>query len=129
MGFNPDGVWSPGGGWVEWKAVRHIELRQTRAGLRGRRHTVWVNYEPDTWLGASPGLRQALTLNLLEEMERCWLAATRPPDPVATTQPPDPVATTQPPDPVATTQPPDPVATTQPPDPPVIPDPPQGTTT
>jgi hypothetical protein len=134
MGFNPDGVWSPGGGWIEWQAVRHIELRQTRAGLRGRRHTVWVNYEPDTWLGASPGLRRALTLELVEEMERCWLApapiaAAQPPDPVAAAQPPGPVAATQPPGPVAATQPPGPVAATQSADPPAVPDPPATTTT
>jgi hypothetical protein len=88
IGFNPDGLWAPAAGWVEWGQVRHIEVRQTSNPITGRRHTLWVRYEPlpladleppveasDVWLDASPRLRQAKALALVDEMERCWVNA------------------------------------------------------
>ena len=88
LGFNPDGLWSPGSGWLEWGQVRHIELRQSGNPVTGRRHTLWVRYAPtdtdgdtghEVWFDTRPRLRQSRILALVEEMERCWRAAVRQP--------------------------------------------------
>lgn len=82
LGFNPDGIWYPAEGWVEWPQVRHLEVRQTATLISGKRNTIWVGFQPaegeERWIGADPGYRRARTVALLDEMERCWQAARRP---------------------------------------------------
>lgn len=78
-GFNPDGIYSPTQGWIEWGRVRRIEVRRRGNALTGRRTVVWVAFlgpdgsEEVSWLAFNPGWGESRTLDLAAEMERLWL--------------------------------------------------------
>ena len=74
--------------WVRYQPVPEAEPegdRDGKSGLgtakagTGREGT--GKEIADAWLDAKPGLRQAKAMALVDEMERCWVAATRRTDP------------------------------------------------
>ena len=92
IGFDPEGVYSPRRGWIEWVRVRRIEVRGTGNWLTGRRTVVWLAYQPDedaakedegaakesVWLAVNPGWPRPRTLALATDMERHWRDAIGP---------------------------------------------------
>ncbi|MGH9076598.1 MAG: hypothetical protein ACRDY0_03965 [Acidimicrobiales bacterium] len=104
VGFNPEGLYTPAGGWIGWERVRRIEVRRSGNVITGWRNALWVAFAPAgaapdpataaasggagparagtvEWLAVRPGWSPARLVTLSEEMEQLWWAgrASTPP--------------------------------------------------